>query len=342
MKTTPDTTGPVPFVGPPSLQAVERLEIQILVDNVTDTLSSNPDFVKDERTCLVEKGMEEWSGEAICCAHFGLSLLLTTHHNGARRTLLFDGGPEGYAIERNGERLKVDFGAVEGVVLSHGHWDHAGGLDKALELIHGANGGREVPYYLHPGMFRQRGMDFPTGGVLPFKPIPDPESLRKGGARPHLSSAASTVLDNTYFISGEIPRITPYEQGLPRHVRRTEDGAGWEPDPLIMDERFVAVHVKEKGLVVFTACSHAGVINVLSEARNRFPGVPIHAVMGGLHLSGPGPEKIIPETVRDLAGFGLRWIVPCHCTGWRAVGALTNAFGEDHIIPGAVGKHFTF
>ena len=81
---------------------------------------------------------------------------------------------------------------------------------------------------------------------------------------------------------------------------------------------------------------------MLTHARSVFPDTPLYAVMGGLHLSGPGPEKIIPDTVRDLARFGLRMIAPGHCTGWRAVTALVNAFGEEIVVPSAVGKRYTF
>jgi 7,8-dihydropterin-6-yl-methyl-4-(beta-D-ribofuranosyl)aminobenzene 5'-phosphate synthase len=333
-------TGPPTEVALP--RAVDRLTVQVLVDNVSDQLSTNPDHVLSERECLLQAGMREWSGEAICCAHFGLSLLLTVFSNGTRHTVLFDGGPEGYAVERNGGRLGVDFGTVEAVVLSHGHWDHAGGLLKAMGLIQSANGGRPIPCHMHPGMFRKRALKFPTGDLLPFKDVPGIAELKEHGADVICSTEPRLVLDDTFYVSGEIPRVTPSEQGLPNHMRRTEDGSDWEPDPLIMDERFLAVHVRDKGVVVFTACSHAGVINVLTEARNAFSDLPVCAVMGGLHLSGPGPEKIIPETVSDLAGFGLRWIIPCHCTGWRAVTALVNAFGADVVVPGAVGKQFTF
>ena len=325
-----------------ALQPVERLEVLVLVDNVTDQLSSNPDHVQSERETLVKAGVQEWSGEAICCAHHGLSLLVTIHARGAARTLLFDAGPEGYPVERNGDRLKVDFGAVEAVMLSHGHWDHAGGLPAAFGLIGRARGDAAVPCYLHPDMFRQRGTRLADGSVLPNKPIPDPDALRALGAAPVLSSAPLLALADGCYVSGEIPRRSAYERGLPRHVRRTPDGTGWEADPLIMDERFLAVHVRDKGLVVFSACSHAGIVNVLTEARRTFPDLPLHAVMGGFHLSGAAGERIIPDTVRDLASFGLRWIVPCHCTGWRAVTALVNAFGEAHVVPGAVGKRVTF
>jgi 7,8-dihydropterin-6-yl-methyl-4-(beta-D-ribofuranosyl)aminobenzene 5'-phosphate synthase len=326
----------------PALKPVERLEVLVLVDNVTDYLSTNPDHVRSEVPNLQAAGLEEISGEAICCAHHGLSLLLTLHTAQERRTLLFDTGPEGYAIERNGARLGVDFAAVEAVMLSHGHWDHGGGLPKAFALIRGAGRRGEVPCYLHPGMFRQRGQRQASGAVLPMKRVSDPDTLRGAGADPVVSAEPQAALEGHCWVSGEVPRVTPYERGLAPHVRRNEADTDWEPDPLILDERFLAVHVRDKGLVVISACSHSGIVNVLTEARRRFPRVPLHAVMGGFHLSGASVEPIIPETVRDLAGFGLRWLMPCHCTGWRAVHALLTAFGEEHVVPGAVGKRVTF
>ena len=79
--------------------------------------------------------MKRSSGGAICCANHGLSLVIAVEADGERRSILFDGGPVDYAVERNGPRLGVDFGAIEAMVLSHGHWDHAGGLPKAIEMV---------------------------------------------------------------------------------------------------------------------------------------------------------------------------------------------------------------
>ena len=109
----------------------------------------------------------------------------------------------------------------------------------------------------------------------------------------------------------------------------------------MMDERFVAVNVRGKGIVVLSACSHAGVVNVLTHARTCFADEPLHAVLGGLHLSGSN-EKIIPETVAGMREFGLSVIAPGHCTGWRAVNAFAQAFGEHTLAPLAVGKRVTF
>jgi 7,8-dihydropterin-6-yl-methyl-4-(beta-D-ribofuranosyl)aminobenzene 5'-phosphate synthase len=146
-----------------------------------------------------------------------------------------------------------------------------------------------------------------------------------------------SIADGAFYLSGEIPRHTSYETGLPGHVRRTNDGQDWEPDPLILDERFISVHIKGKGQVVFSACSHAGIVNVLTHARSLFP-EELYGVMGGLHLSG-ATEKIMPQTVADLRQFDLRLIAPGHCTGWRALNAMATVFG-DELVPLAVGKRY--
>ena len=109
-----------------------------------------------------------------------------------------------------------------------------------------------------------------------------------------------------------------------------------------MDERFVAVHVRAKGLIIFSSCSHAGIVNVLLHAREVFPDVPLYGVLGGLHLAGAAMERLIPDTIAHLQQFELQQIMPAHCTGWRALWALLNEFGESVVTPSAVGSRFTF
>src|SRR5204863_6764881 len=143
-----------------------------------------------------------------------------------------------FAVQYNGTRLGIDFAGIDAVVLSHGHWDHAGGLPMAFELIHKANGGRPIPCLLHPGMFRQRAWPLPGGKLLPIQEIPTPDELAAKGAQPFITTESQVLLDEMFFVSGEIPRVTSYERGFPGHKRRSEDGTAWEDDPLIMDERF--------------------------------------------------------------------------------------------------------
>ena len=135
------------------LQAVDKLKIQVLVDNVTDSLSTVPSNVIHEMAYHRDHGMQELSGECLCCGAHGLSLLLTVSKGEMTHTVLFDAGPEGEVFKRNVSKLKVDLGQVEEVVLSHGHWDHAGGFLMALELIKQQNQGQDVVFHLNPGMF---------------------------------------------------------------------------------------------------------------------------------------------------------------------------------------------
>jgi 7,8-dihydropterin-6-yl-methyl-4-(beta-D-ribofuranosyl)aminobenzene 5'-phosphate synthase len=320
----------------------DRVEVQVLVDNVTDQLSTNPASVRSELSGLLKAGMAEWAGESICCAHHGLSLLVTAYVGERPHTVLFDSGPEGYVIERNSRRLGIDMTAIEAVVLSHGHWDHCGGMLKALDMMALHDRDREIRVYVHPGMFRSRALKLSDGQIVPFKNVPSIEELATHGASVISSAMPQVFLNDLFYVSGEIPRVSGHEEGLPNHLCRMQEKAGWEPDPLIMDERFLAVNVKDKGLLVFTACSHAGVINVLTHAQTGFVDTRLYAVMGGFHLSGPGPEKIISDTVRDLGRFRLTMIIPGHCTGWRAVTALVSTFQEGVVVPSAVGKLYSF
>lgn len=325
------------------LLEVDALEVLVLVDNVTDSLSTVPRDVRNEIAVLRKAGNLPMSaGEYRCCANHGLSLIITARIRGDKQTLIFDAGPEAYAVSRNGALLKAPFGDAGALVLSHGHWDHAGGLVEAVRLVAANNDGRRIECHVNPGMFAERGSMRHGGECLRQKPIPIPAELIEAGAFVVNEPEARLLLDSCFYLSGEIPRVTPYERGLPGHVKRAIDGKSWEPDPWIMDERYLAVHVKGKGVVVFTACSHAGVVNVLKDARQVFGNVPLHAVAGGFHLSGEDVEAIIPDTIKDMRQFGLKRIVPAHCTGWRAVNALANTFGPEVIVPSAVGRQFMF
>jgi 7,8-dihydropterin-6-yl-methyl-4-(beta-D-ribofuranosyl)aminobenzene 5'-phosphate synthase len=324
------------------LEVVDRVEVHVLVDNVTDSLSTVPDFVETEFAGLTRRRGGAWvlAGSCLCCAAHGLACLVTVHSGSETRTLLFDSGPEDRTFEQNVSRLGVDLGTVEAMVLSHGHWDHGGAMLRALQLIRDRNGGGEVPYYAHPDMFRTRATKLAADKMRPMEDVPSVDALTAHGARVINTREPQLALGNKLYVSGEIPRVTAYERGLKGQHRRTLDGTGWELDELIMDERFVAVNVRGKGIVVLTACSHAGVVNVMTHARTCFPDQPLYAVMGGLHLTGSN-EKIIPDTVAGLRDFGLSVIAPGHCTGWRAVNAFAQAFGEHSIVPLAVGKRVT-
>jgi len=283
-----------------NLAPVDRLEVQILIDDVSDLLSSVPAFAESEFVYLIRTGrMPVVAAKCMCCAVHGFSCLVTAYRGAQKRTMLFDTGPEPYAFIRNCQRLNVDLGAVEGILLSHGHCDHAGGLLVALDAIRKQNADCSIPFYAHPDMFRSRAMAMPNGAMLPIEDIPSIETLTEHGASVYQSTAPQAVLDNMYYISGEIPRLTSFEHGMPGHYRRTTDGKDWEPDPLIMDERFLAANVAGKGLVIFSGCSHAGIVNILQSARAEAAHTPVYGVIGGLHLAGMD-ESLTQKTVEAM------------------------------------------
>jgi 7,8-dihydropterin-6-yl-methyl-4-(beta-D-ribofuranosyl)aminobenzene 5'-phosphate synthase len=323
------------------LRRVDRLVVDIPLDNLSDSYSSKPQHVSPEFNNVMAAGATELSGSTLCCAQLGLALALTATVGDRSHKLLFDAGPEGALFLRNCQNLGVSLADVEAIAISHGHWDHMGALLDTLDHM-ARHARREVPCHVNPGMFLERGARLTTGRIAPFQRVPSPEALAAHGAQVINNGDPRLLLDDCFYLSGEIPRVSSFEKGRPDHLCRRATDQPWEPDPLILDERYVAVHVRGKGLLVFSVCSHAGIVNVLLSARETFPDVPLYGVLGGLHLAGTAMERLIPDTMAHLGQFALAQIMPAHCTGWRALWALLNAFGESVVTPCAVGSRFTF
>src|SRR6185295_659666 len=187
-----------------TLVPVDALEVTVLVDNVTDSLSTVPKDVTNEVTVLMKNGtLKMAAGEYRCCAHHGLSLIITARTGGDKQTVVFDAGPEAYTVTRNGVLLKVPFGDAGAVVLSHGHWDHAGGLVEAVRQVATANGGRRVEAHVNPGMFVPRATLRHGGEPLPQKAVPDPKDLAAAGATVVNRPEARLLLDSLFYLSGE-------------------------------------------------------------------------------------------------------------------------------------------
>jgi 7,8-dihydropterin-6-yl-methyl-4-(beta-D-ribofuranosyl)aminobenzene 5'-phosphate synthase len=322
----------------PALKPIDSLVVDVITDDVSDAYVSKTLFAVSEFTNVVLAGAKVISGETLLCANLGLGLRLVSEAGGVRHTLLFDTGPEGAIFMRNCTNLGLRLGEVESIAVSHGHWDHMAALPQAVETI--VKEGGQVTVHVNPGMFNERAVRLKSGKVVPVADVPSPAALEKLGARVVNRPDAQLLLDGHFYYSGEIPRVTSFEKGRVDHLSRKSPDAPWEPDPLLMDERMLVVHVRDLGLIVFSACSHAGIVNVCIHTRNLFPDIPIYCVMGGLHLGGV-MERIIPDTVEGLRPFRINHIITGHCTGWRALHALADAFG-DAVSQSAVGTKYTF
>lgn len=322
------------------LAAVDSLTVDVITDNMSDTYASKPAFATSEMATILRAGATEISGETLLVANLGYGLRLRTRIGAKQHTLLFDTGTEGAAFIRNCRNMAIDLGEVEEIAVTHGHWDHMGALPAALDAIAARRGRGSVTVNVNPDMFNERGVLLQDGTIFPAARVPTPAQMEAQGARIANDGRPRTLLDGHFYYSGEIPRVSDFEKGREDHLCRRDNSEEWRPDPFLMDERMLIVNVRDLGLVVFSACSHAGIVNVCTEAKRLFPDTPIHAVMGGLHLGGV-MERLIPQTVEALAAFDIGYFITGHCTGWRALHALANAYG-DRVSQSAVGTTYTF
>src|SRR5215475_1504360 len=322
------------------LVAVDSLTVDVISDNVSDTYASKPAFAVSELANIMLAGAREISGQTLLVANLGYGLRLRSRLGDTEHVLLFDAGTEGAAFARNCRNLAIDLGGVEEIVVTHGHWDHMGALPAALDAIVARRGRNSVGVHVNPGMFNERAVLLVDGTIFPTARVPTPSEMEARGARVVNDGGERCLLDGHFYYSGEIPRVTSFETGRKDHLCRLNNEEDWRPDPYLMDERMLVVNVRELGLVVFSACSHAGIVNVCTEVHRLFPDVPIHAVMGGLHLGGV-MEHLIPQTVEALRPFDIGHLITGHCTGWRALHALADAYGE-RVSQSAVGTSYLF
>lgn len=323
-----------------SLVPLDSLTVDVITDNVSDTYVSKTAFAVSEMANILAAGAKEISGETLLVANLGYGLRLRSRLGGSEHVMLFDTGTEGAAFLRNCRNVGIDLGEIEDIAVTHGHWDHMGALPAALEAIVGRRGRNSVRVHVNPDMFNERGVLLANGTIFPAARVPTPAQMEAMGARVVNDGNERLLLDGHFYYSGEIPRVSAFEKGREDHLCRRDNEPDWRPDPFLMDERLLVANVRDLGLVVFSACSHAGIVNVCTEVRRRFPDTPIHAVMGGLHLGGV-MEHLIPQTVDGLRPFDVGCIIAGHCTGWRALHALANAYGE-RVSQSAVGTRYRF
>ena len=314
------------------IRKADGVEILSLVDNSVDFLSTvdRKDVSSFRQWAKKRYGQELASTHSqLPFAEHGLSMLIRVLAEGKSHSILFDTGSSPDGVVENSNRMGLDLREIESIVLSHGHFDHSGGLLSVLKAINKV----DLPIIIHDDMFKKRGVANQDGTIRTYPEFPTKEQI--GSAQLISTKQPILIADGLVLVTGEIPRQTNYEKGYLPHKAFVD--ASWQPDPWIWDDRAILINVKGRGLVVLSGCAHAGIINTISYAQRISGIINTYAVIGGFHLAGKENEKRIDQTVKELGRISPKLIVPSHCTGWRAMCAIAKTI-PDAFVWNSVGN----
>jgi len=309
-----------------AVKEVDRLVVTVITDNYYDALRP------DTKVSTVFRSKPG----AIIHAEHGLSYHVETVVNGTPFNLLFDYGMDPMGMIHNIEVLGIDVAKVNAMALSHGHFDHWGGLVGLLRQ-YGNRIPKGIPLYVGHEAFAHRFSIRPSDntpmdigqlkkseieqfGVVDIKELKEPREIIPGG-----------------YATGPVEMVTDYEKGNPNlFVKR---GDRLEQD-LFEGELALFFIVKDKGLVILSGCAHIGIINIVKYAVQITGISKIHAIIGGFHLVN-AQNSLIDRYIEDIKSFSPEYIVPTHCTGFEAVMRFAREMPEQFILNTA-GTSYTF
>ncbi len=330
------------------LQEIDHLSVTILMDNYTDRLL--PSFLPAIRPPMIMHGRFLTAP----IAEHGFSTILDIRYNDEKKKniFLFDTGVSENGIIFNADIFGIELRNIETIVLSHGHLDHCSGLLNVLKKV-----SKPIDVIAHPDAFLKRWIIYPDGNRAKM-PVLDEKDLENHGATIRKIRNISFLPNNNnegaddnvdgsinlpppLMITGQIPRKTSFEKGFPLQYKEIEDEKELVPDPLVNDDQAVVVNIKQKGLVIVTGCGHAGIINTINYVKKVTKINKVFAVLGGFHLTGGIYEESIEPTIKELEKADPKYIIPCHCTGWKATNRIIEAMPE-RFIQTSVGTSFNF
>jgi len=287
-----------PAAGPISLPVLPGVDVTVLVENM--------------------------AGDPSLLGEWGLSFLIET----GKHRILFDAGG-GRTLFENARALKVDLTKLDAIVVSHGHFDHTGGLEKALETS------GPVDLFIHPAAFAPRYFKGRERVVREENGIS--RDMLRGKARGFLETSTPTLVREGVMVTGQVPRTADFEDtGVGGFIYLDADMK--TPD-LVPDDQAIFFRVPE-GIVVILGCAHAGVVNTARYVMKLAGAEKIYAVMGGTHLLSASPQRM-QATIEAFRQMGIERILLGHCTGVNSYAQLAGVFpGRCAWPPTGAKIHF--
>ncbi len=334
------------------LAEIDSLSITLLMDNYTDRLISpsypaiRPPMIKNE--LFLPPPIAEHGFSALIRAKcYDKSEDGDKTKTCRESTILFDCGTSENGVANNADLLEINLNSINSIILSHGHFDHFTGLSNIVKRID-----NPIRMICHPDAFLRRWLIFPNGKDKAKMPYLDKEELQRLGVIITAKEVPSIVSKDSVeeykypsdndmgnsmpklLITGQIPRNTPYEKGFPLQYKEDLNNGNLIPDPLVNDDQAIVANIRKKGLVIISGCAHAGIINTINYAKSLTGINKVFAIVGGFHLTGGEIyEEAIEPTIKELKNINPMYLVPCHCTGWKATNRIIQELPGKFLQP---------